>query len=99
MFLIRQILEAAEGVIQLLFRTELNTQLLQPGTKGTAPRMLAHHHAILGPAHILGPHDLVGLTTLEHAILMDAGFMGKGVSPHHRLVWLYRKAGNVGNQP
>ena len=50
------------------------------------------------PAYVLCPHDLVGFTMLEHAILMDAGLMGKGIGTDDRLVGLNRKPGNGGHQ-
>src|SRR3972149_1770955 len=50
------------------------------------------------PAHILGAHDFVSFTALQHTILMYAGFMGKGVGPDDGLVRLYRKSGNTGNK-
>jgi hypothetical protein len=38
---------------------------------------------------IFGPHDLVGLVVLEHAVLVDAGLVGKGVRAHDGLVGLH----------
>ena len=49
-------------------------------------------------ADILGPHDLIGLDMLEHAVLMDAAFMAEGVLADDGLVVLDRKAGDVGHQ-
>ena len=43
-------------------------------------------------------HDLVGQFLLEDAILMDSGFMGKGVCPDNRLVGLNHHAGDLRNQ-
>ncbi len=47
---------------------------------------LAQHDFVGGPAHIFGAHDFVSVTRLEHAILVDAAGVRKGVGPHHGLV-------------
>lgn len=41
--------------------------------------MLAQDHGVLGNAHVRGLHDLIGLGVGDHAVLVDAGLMGKGV--------------------
>ena len=48
--------------------------------------MLADDEVALVAAHGLRGHDLVGLAVLKHAVLMDAGLMGKGVGAHDGLV-------------
>ena len=48
--------------------------------------MLADDKVALGAAHGLRRHDLVGLAVLEHAVLVDAGLVGKGVGADDGLV-------------
>ena len=50
--------------------------------------MLSQDKGALAQANGLGCHDLIGRLVLQEAILMDAGFMGKGISPHNGLVGL-----------
>ena len=52
---------------------------------------LAQHDLVGGPTHVLGAHDFIGITRLEHAILVNARGVGKGVGPDHRLVGLHHK--------
>ena len=51
-----------------------------------APAMLAEDDAVGGKPDIFGFHDLVGLPVLQHAVLVDAGFVGEGVGADDRLV-------------
>jgi hypothetical protein len=60
--------------------------------------MLAQNQLVLRPADILRPHDFVGFAVLQHAVLMNPGFVGKGIGTDHRLVRLHRVAGNLRNQ-
>src|SRR5207302_8151963 len=39
----------------------------------------AEHDLVGAPAHVLGAHDLVGVAGLQHAVLVDARGMRKGV--------------------
>ena len=66
--------------------------------QGGAAAVLAQHQIGLGQAHVLGPHDLVGAALLEHAVLMDAGLVGKGVAADDRLVALHLNARDVRHQ-
>ena len=52
-------------------------------------RVLAEDQRGLGDADILGPHDLVRAAVLQHAVLMDTGFMSKRIAPDDRLVRLH----------
>ena len=47
---------------------------------------------------ILGPHDLVGLGVLQHAVLVDAALVGEGVHADDRLVRLHLEAGDRRDQ-
>ena len=60
-----------------------------------AARQLAQHQRGGVHADILGPHDLVGLDVLQHAVLVDAAFMREGVLADDGLVVLHREAGDV----
>ena len=87
-----QFLEAGKGGVDLGFAVKLHTQLLQALLEGIAPAEFAQHNLVSAPAHIFGTHDFVGVARLEHAVLMDARGVGKGVCAHHRLVGLHHKA-------
>ena len=45
-----------------------------------------------GLADVLRPHDLVGARVLQHAVLVDAGFVRERVAADDRLVRLHRLA-------
>ena len=98
MLLVRQLLEAGEGGVEVLLGVEGDADLRQAALEGVTARVLAQDHAVLGPAHVLGAHDLVGLAVLENTVLVDAGLVGEGVGPDHRLVGLHGKAGDAGHQ-
>ena len=55
--------------------------------------MLAEHERRLRHTHFLGPHDLVGATVLQHAVLVNAGLVRERIAPDDRLVGLHRLAG------
>ena len=54
--------------------------------------MFAHDDVGFGQAHVLGAHDLKGFGVFQHAVLVDAAFVGKGVLADDGLVELHRKA-------
>ena len=54
-----------------------------------AAAVLAEHEAAARQAHVLRPHDLVGLRVLEHAVLVDARLVREGVLADDRLVARY----------
>ena len=99
MLFVGQVLEAGKGGVQFRLARKGDAQRLQPGLEGVAPRMFAEHHAVRAPTHILGAHDLIGLAALEHAVLMDPGFVREGVGADNGLVGLHRKARDRGHQP
>ena len=68
------------------------------GPEGIAAGELAERQPVGIPAHIFGTHDFVGLAVLEHAVLMDAGLVGKGIGADDGLVRLHRIAGDAGHQ-
>ncbi len=90
LLLICQALEAFEGFIQLCL-VHREAQFVQAGLEGMPAGMFAQHQAGLGHAHRFGAHDLIGLVVLEHAVLVDAGFMGKGIGAHDGFIGLDRR--------
>ena len=51
-----------------------------------AARARRHAHIVALKAHAFGREDFVGLAILEHAVLMDAGAVRKGVRTNDGLV-------------
>ena len=87
LLLVGQGLEADEGIVERVL-AQIVAQLLQLLLEGVAARMLAHDEVGAEQAHVLGPHDLVGLRVLEHAVLVDAALVGERVHADDRLVRL-----------
>ena len=103
------------GVVNLLLLIGQGFELLEDGVEllageGVAHRLgaigqrrpaavLAHHQVAGREADVLGMHDLVGRSLLEHSVLVDAGLVGEGVLADDRLVALHVDAGDVGRQP
>ena len=50
--------------------------------------MLAEHERRLRHADVLGAHDFVGAAILQHAVLVNAGFVRERVAADDRLVRL-----------
>lgn len=92
-----QRLEAREDRIErgLVGRVAEHGQAL--AQRGAA-RVLAQHEARVGNAHVLRPHDLVGVAVPEHAVLVDARLVGERVVAHDRLVALHALAGELAEQ-
>ena len=67
--------------------------------QGVPAAVLAQHQLGLRQADVLGIHDLVGGALLEHAVLVDAGFVGEGVLADDGLVALHLNAGDVRDEP
>ena len=92
--LVSQDHESAINFIQ--FATiELVTELFAAQTEGMAPGMLAEHQPRIGNPNRLRSHNFVGQRILQHAILMNAGFVSKRIASDDRLVRLDRNAGNL----
>ena len=90
LLLVGEFLEALERVLEGGVG-EFVAELRQLVAEGVAARQLAQHQRGLLHADILGTHDLVGLDVLQHAVLMDAGFVAEGVLADDRLVVLHRE--------
>ena len=93
-----EVLEAAEGVVQLVVADLAVAQRLQLVAERGPAGVLAHHQAALGPADALRRHDLVGGGVLQHPVLMDAALVGEGVAADDRLVRLHVEPGDGGQQ-
>ena len=98
LFLIGEVLESAEGVVERRV-LDLVTEFLQFAAEGMTAGVFSHDQGRLRQTHRLGSHDLVGSRVLEHAVLVDAGLVGEGVGPDDRLVGLDDEAGDRRNQP
>ena len=59
--------------------------------------MFAHRQRRARQAHIFGTHHFECLAIFQHAVLVDAAFMGKGVLADDGLIELHRKAGHGSN--
>ena len=71
---------------------DLDAHLGQRVLEGRPARVLAEHDLALAGTDGLRIHDLVGGPFPEHAVLVDARFVGEGVAPDHSLVELHRVA-------
>ena len=90
-----QFLETRERGVDRGFTVHLNAEFLQPLLEGIAPAELPQHDLVVAPAHVLGTHDFIGVACLEHAVLVDAAGVGKGVGADHGLVRLDHKTGGL----
>ena len=95
---IRELLEAGEGIVEIL-TLERVAQLLEPGPEGAAAAQLAKGDAVVGQTDRAGINDFVGEAVFEHAVLVDATLVSKGVGAHDRLIGLHRHAGEIAHQP
>ena len=60
--------------------------------------MFAEHELRAREADVFGPHDFVRLAVLQHAVLMDAGFVREGVVADDGFVARDRRADQIGQQ-
>jgi len=90
-------LEAREHVVDLGV-VELMAEVGQPFTQRVPAGMLAEHELCARETDVLRTHDLVGLAMLEHAVLMDAGFVRERVVADDRLVARNRRPDEVREQ-
>ena len=73
---------------------ELIAQLAHALAEGVPAAVLAEHQIAAGQPDVLGAHDLVGRVVPKHAVLVDAGFVSKGVLADDGLVARDRHAGD-----
>ena len=97
-FFIGQILETFERGVEQFFGFKIDADFVQTRFEGVAAGEFSQGQAVGGPTHRLGTHDLVGFAMLQHAVLMNAGFVRKRIGTHHRLVGLHGIAGNPRHQ-
>src|SRR5436305_10256428 len=62
------------------------------------PRMFAEDQFALSPAHRLRRHDLIGKAAFQHAILVKARLVRKGIRSNNGLIRLYRDARDVADE-
>ena len=55
-----------------------------------AARVFPQYQHIAIKTHRFGTHNFVGHAVFEHAVLVDARFMGKGIAADNRLVGGHR---------
>ena len=91
-FLVGELLEFGERDVDRILAAEIDAELTQARLECVASGKLAEHELVRVPAHILRAHDLVRFAVLDHAVLMDPGFVRKGIRADDRLVGLHRKS-------
>ncbi|KAF5036469.1 hypothetical protein DSECCO2_574740 [anaerobic digester metagenome] len=90
-----QFLDRVEDDLELVV-AELVVEFLDLGVQGMAAGVLAEHDHRAFAADVFGRHDLVGAAVLQHAVLVDAGLVGKGVAPDDRRIGRYGLADDAG---
>jgi hypothetical protein len=77
---------------------QLEAEFLDALAQGRAAAVLAKHEIGAGHAHVVRPHDLVRRVMLQHAVLVDAGFVRERVLADHCLVARNRHARDAREQ-
>ncbi len=92
--------QVEEGVVEILERLALGmvSKSLYAVAQRSATGASGEDDGALTSANLARIDDLVGLTGLDDAVLVDAGGMGEGVSAYDGLVGLNNEAGDRGNQ-
>jgi hypothetical protein len=83
--LVGQCLERDEQLVELLL-VELVAEVDEAFAQRVPARVLAEHQLRAREADVLRTHDLVGLAVLEHAVLVNAGFMRERVLADNALL-------------
>ena len=94
-FLSSAIAISASIHLDQLIALELEAQIGAAALHRMAARVLAEHERIPRRAHVLGAHDLVGAAILQHAVLVDAGFVRERIAADDRLVHLHALTGEL----
>ena len=89
--------DRAVDLIELL-AVERDAELFAAALHGVAARVLAEDERRLRHADFFRPHDLVGPAILQHAVLVDAGFVRERIAADDRLVGLHVLAGERAEQ-
>ena len=93
-FFIGKLFESFEGQLQICFGEPIS-QILHSLPEGMASREFSQDDRSFRDSHRLRRHDLIGQFFLQDTILMDPGFVGKGIGSHNRLVGLNDHTGNL----
>src|SRR5271157_5754630 len=96
--LVGQRLEIVEEHLELLVGQSV-AQLGHAVAQRVPAGVLAKHEIGSRYSHVLGPHDLVGRSLLEHAVLVNSRLVGEGVAADDRLVPLHEQAGDRRDHP
>src|SRR5262249_2335930 len=91
-------LKAFEHLLQLVF-IKVIAQFVNSRAQGMAAAVLAQNQLGPGQAYVLGIHDLVRGSLLEHAVLVNAGLVSESILTDNGLVPLNRNAGYMRYQP
>src|SRR6266540_4595660 len=91
--LVGQYHKLAVDLIQLS-AFKMIAELLTTQAERMTSRVFAQHQFRIWHSDRLRRHDLVGQPVLQHAVLMDAGFVREGVAADDRLVRLHRNSSN-----
>ena len=94
---IRQALKPLKGFFKIGV-AEGVAQLSQARPEGVPAGVFSQHQTAAVGADIFGTHDLVGQVILQHAILVDAGFVGKSIRANDGFIRLDDNAGVVADQ-
>ena len=62
--------------------------------KGVTSRMLSQNQFVGIQTDVFGFHYFISHRVFQNPVLVNSGFMGKGVGPDNSLVWLNRNACN-----
>ena len=92
---IGQLLEAGEQALQLGL-ADAETQFANAIGQRVAAGMLAQHQRRAVDADVFRAHDFVGLAVGQHAVLVNAGLVGKRVVADNRLVARHEAADHRG---
>ena len=88
-FAVGQFEERLIGFVERLF-VELDAQQVKAVLEGGSSAAGGQYNRGFVDTHLFGVDNLVALAILQHAVLMDARRVGKGVASHDGLVGLYR---------
>ena len=95
-FAVGEILEPDKDILELVI-AQLVAQIIELGPQRGAARVFAQGQRAFGKADIGRAHNLERFGVFEHAVLVDAAFVGEGVFADDRLVILHGKARRMGD--
>ena len=93
LLLVGQILEAMKDLFQILPCPDGSPFLPDDAFSAWRPLCLPNTKLTLSQPNGRRVHDLIGALVLEHAVLVDAGLVGKGIGADDGLVGLDNHAG------